>query len=146
MSDRKLARMKPEEIQARIDKAEAASQVRAAALRSREERLKIAEWASKELDYPHLKHAVEGEAVDDSLDVSFIRALNRIGIRPFDYDSVEDYMRRHAANRLNAFMKGLGILLLLGGGGGTIGSFSWGPWPFTFWQWVPFGFFAVGWA
>lgn len=116
MSNRVLARMKPEEITAIIDERSHHLQELERLAQDREERLAFADRVEKEFGYTQLKQAVAAEKPDTPADVVLLKTLVGLGIRPLNHDSVVRYKERMARSLLNMLMKAIGLPLLWGSG------------------------------
>ena len=115
MSNRKLSRMKQEEIQgiidvrtARIDAANAEATLLA-------ERMAFADTVGRELGYSSLKEAMAKETIDMPVDVVLLKTLSRLGIRPLDRESVLRYKATQSRNLLNLILKTFGVPLMTSG-------------------------------
>lgn len=112
MSQRKLSRMKPEEIAAVIGhrnaEIDSAHDADAELARRRE----YAAQVKREFGYDQLEQALSVEKVEVPVDVVLLKSLTEMGITPLSRSSVERYRASAARNTVNLVMKGIGIPLL----------------------------------
>ncbi|MES2994617.1 MAG: hypothetical protein V4681_01085 [Patescibacteria group bacterium] len=115
MSNRKLFRMKPDEIAALIDRRASKINEAVNAKQILAERREFAARVDQDFGYSRLKQATEAETVEMPADLVLLKSLIGIGVIPLSRASVERYKMMMARNIVNIITKMFGIPLMVSG-------------------------------